>query len=228
MATEPQLVHEEPLNDDESAFPVSVGWTQAAIAVNSILNLPLPMLLKMDIEGHAPLLIDFRYHAFAWTTPLEHFPVDAVHTGMETEPTHLDGAPLFELPGQNLDGLLWEMGINSFGGARASWLPPGGRFKLSRWPNLTKHSHTIRQMHMMAMLANTHVSAGELAAFAGVDESDAQRLINALSLMRILNHAPDAAPPEMVAPPVAEAEAEEYTTDKPLSLFARLRNRLGR
>lgn len=217
MATEPQVVDEGPPRA-EHEFPVSVGWTQAAVAVNSILQLKLPMLLKMEIEGHDPLLVDFRYHAFSWTTPLEKFPVDAVHTGLQTQPTDLDAPPLFELPGSNLDGLLWEIGINSFGGAPATWLPPGGRFKLNRWPNLTKHSHSIRQMHMMAMLGNTHVSPDELATFAGVDVSEAQRLINALSLMRIVNHSIETPAPEVVEP----------IEVKPTGLFARLRARLGR
>lgn len=217
MTKDPQIVDEGPPNAAPE-FPMSVGWTQAAVAVNSILQLSLPMLLKMEIEGHDPLYVDFRYHAFSWSTPLENFPVDAVHTGLATEPTDLDSPPLFELPGQNLDGLLWQIGINSFGGATASWLPPGGRFKLSRWPNLTKHAHTIRQMHMMAMLGNAHVSAGELAAFAGVDESEAQRLINALSLMRIVSHSVDTPAPEVV----------EAVAVQPSGLFARLRARLGR
>ena len=217
MTTEPQIVDEGPPNAAPE-FPMSVGWTQSAVAVNSILQLSLPMLLKMEIEGHDPLYVDFRYHAFSWSTPLENFPVDAVHTGLATEPTDLDSPPLFELPGQNLDGLLWQIGINSFGGASASWLPPGGRFKLSRWPNLTKHAHTIRQMHMMAMLGNAHVSASELAAFAGVDESEAQRLINALSLMRIVSHSVDTPAPELI----------EAVAVQPSGLFARLRARLGR
>jgi hypothetical protein len=199
--------------------PRFVGWTQAAIAVSSVLQLNTPVHLKMSIESHDPLLIDFRHHAFSWTTPLENFPVDAVHTGLATEPTSPDAPPYFELPGQDLDGLLWEMGINSFGGAPAFWLSPNERYRLTRWPNLTRHSHNIRQVQMIAVLGNTYVSTSELAAFAGVDESEAQRLINALSLMRILSRS-SVAPAVNVAAPSA--------ADKRQSLFGRLRKRLGR
>jgi hypothetical protein len=202
-----------------TGFPVTVGWTHAAIAVYSALRLDTPVNLKMNIEMHGPLLIDLRHHAFSWSTPLDIFPVDAVHTGLETEPTSADAPPFFELPGNDLDGLLWEMGINSFGGARAYWLPPDERYKLTRWPNLTQHSHTMRQTQMIAVLGNTYASTSELAALAGVEESEAQRLINALSLMRIL--ARSAAAP--AAPVVTQTAAA-----KRQSLFGRLRKRLGR
>lgn len=202
-----------------SGFPVTVGWTQAAMAVHSVLRLNTPVNLRMLIEMHGPLLIDFRNHAFSWSTPLDIFPVDAVHTGIETEPTSADAPPFFELPGQDLDGLLWEMGINSFGGARAYWLPPEERYRLTRWPNLTRHRHTMQQMQMMAVLGNTYVSAAELAALAGVDVVEAQRLINALSLMRILARTSSA--------PAAEVAPQTPATQRQ-SLFARLRKRLGR
>jgi len=202
-----------------TGFPVTVGWTHAAMAVYSVLRLNTPVNLKMLIEMHGPLLIDFRHHAFSWSTPLELFPVDAVHTGIETEPTSADAPPYFELPGQDLDGLLWQMGINSFGGGPAYWLPAGERYRLIRWPNLTRHAHDMSQMKMMAVLGNTYVTTAELATLAGVEDADAQRLINALSLMRILSRSA-----------VAEAApvAKETAAAKRQSLFARLRKRLGR
>lgn len=199
--------------------PVTVGWTEAAMAVMSVMSLKTPVHLEMHIEMHGPLLIDFRHHAFSWSTPLHMFPVDAVHTGLHTVPTSPDAPPFFELPGQNLDELLWEMGINSFGGAAAYWLSPDERYKLTRWPNLTQHSHNLTQVRMIAVLGNGYASVAELAAFAGVDVSDAQRLINALSLMRILSRSVAAPAPALVAPTPAA---------KRRSLFDRLRTRLGR
>ncbi len=201
------------------ASPESVGWTHAAIAISSVMTLNTPVNLKMVIESHGPLLIDFRHHAFSWSTPLEDFPVDAVHVGLETEPTSAD-APLYcEHPGKDLDGLLWTIGINSFGDAPAFWLSPGERYRLTRWPNLTQHSHNMRHVKMIAVLGNAYASAAELAAFAGVEESEAQHLINALSLMRILSRS-SAAP--------AAAMAAQTPAQKRQSLFGRLRKRLGR
>ncbi len=199
--------------------PVSVGWTQAAIAISSVMALNTPVNLKMVIEAHDPLLIDFRHHAFSWSTPLQDFPGDAVHVGLETEPTSAD-APLYcEHPGVDLDSLLWEIGINSFDGRPAFWLAPDERYRLTRWPNLTQHSHNMRQVKMIAVLGNAYASASELAAFAGVEESEAQRLINALSLMRILSRS-------SVAP--AAAVPAETPAEKRQSLFGRLLKRLGR
>ncbi|HEX4442765.1 MAG TPA: hypothetical protein VHZ81_04265 [Galbitalea sp.] len=218
MTIDANHVAEEPASVSVG-FPVTVGWTHAAIAVYSVLRLNTPVNLTMLIEMHGPLLIDFRHHAFSWSTPLELFPVDAVHTNLETEPVGPDDPPYIELPGQDLDGLLWEMGLNSFGGAAAYWLPPNERYKLTRWPNITRHAHNLGQMKMMAALANTYASTTELAALAGVEESEAQRLINALSLMRIIWRSADAP----AAPVVKETAAA-----KRQSLFARLRKRLGR
>jgi hypothetical protein len=200
-------------------FPITVGWTHAVMAVNSVLSLNTPVNIRMDIEMHGPLLIDFRHNAFSWSTPLEYFPVDAVHTRLATVPAGPDAPPMFELPGQDLDGLLWVMGINSFGGDAAVWLPKGERYKLTRWPNLTRHSHDMRQVQMIAALGNTYATTAELAAFAGVELSEAQRLINALSLMRILSRSA-VEPAPVVAAPTAAAKRQ--------SLFGRLRKRLGR
>jgi len=207
-------------------FPVTVGWTEAAMAVNSVQSFSTPVNLRMNIEMHGPLLIDFRFHAFSWTTPLSLFPVDAVHTGLETVPTTADAPPFFELPGEGLDALLWEMGINSFGGAPAFWLRPDERYRLTRWPNLTQHSHNLRQVQMIAVLGNTYASAAELAAFAGVELSEAQRLINALSLMRILS--PASAAPAAAHAVAAALVVPQTAAAKRQSLFGRLRKRLGR
>jgi len=201
------------------SFPVSVGWTQATIAVSSVMVLKTPMNLKMNIEMHGPLLIDFGRHAFSWSTPLENFPLDAVHTGLETIPGGADAPPMFELPGKDLDGLLWQMGINSFDGAPAFWLSPGERYRLTRWPNLTQHSHNMSQVRMIAVLGNAYVSTAELAKYSGVEAAEAQKLVNALSLMRILSRSADAP----AAPMVVETAAA-----KRQSLFGRLRKRLGR
>jgi hypothetical protein len=216
MTDDQQVAEEAPVAIDR---PVSVGWTPAAIAISSVMALNTPVNLKMSIESHGPLLIDFRRHEFSWSTPLQEFPIDAVHTGLETDPTSADAPPYCEQPGTDLDGLLWEIGINSFGGAVAFWLSPDERYRLNRWPNLTQHSHNMRQVKMIAVLGNTYASVGELAAFAGVEEPEAQRLVNALSLMRILSRS-SVAP---AAPVIAQTPAEKRN-----SLFGRLLKRLGR
>jgi hypothetical protein len=218
MTTDLNQIASEPASVS-LGFPVTVGWTHAAIAIHSMQRLDSPVNMRMQIEMHGPLLIDLRHHAFSWDTPLDLFPEDAVHTGLETESIAPDAPPYFELPGQDLDGLLWQIGINSFGGARARWLPPDERYRLTRWPNITRQALAIHQMQMMAVLGNTYANTAELAALAGTDESEAIRLINAMSLMGILHRSVDAP----AAPVVKQTAAV-----KRQSLFARLRKRLAR
>jgi len=211
---------EQPSPDmDVADLAYTRGWSSAAIAVHSILSISTPMFLRLRVDGHPSLLVDFRHHAFDWATTAEHFPTDPSRVIVETEPTTESAPALFLLPGRNLDSLLWMIGLNSFGDTSASWLRPGDRHRLLRWPNLSQLRHTVAQMHMTAMLGNAALTVPELASIAGVTVADAQRLINALSLMGILEATRDQTPP-----PVAAASE---VVAPPTGLFARLRARLG-
>lgn len=201
---------------DISSIPYTVGWTRAAIAVHSMLQIPVPMFLRLEADEHPPLVIDFRHHAFDWAVALTDFPAHPLEVLVETEPTTAEAAPLFDLPGRNLDGLLWQIGQHSFAGMPASWLRPGDRYKLTRWPNLTEHAHTLSQMRMTAMLGNVYLSADELAVAAAVELGEAQSLLNAFSLMGILQTSLEVP----AVAPVVEAVPQR-------GLFDRLRERLG-
>jgi len=199
----------------------NTGWTGAAIAVRSILQIPTPLLLRLAPTGVDPLYIDFRYHAFTWTVPLAQFPPDPAVVDVETEPAPPGSPPLFELPGKNLDTLLWAIGLHAFNGASASWLRGGDRYRLKRWPNFTELPHSIDQMRMTALLGNAFFSVEELAVAAETSVENARRLTNALSLMGVLKDADV----EAAAAPVAQIQAESGQESN--SLFRRLRNRLG-
>ena len=195
-----------------------VGWTSAAIAVHSILQIPIPMFLRLEPAGFGPITIDFRHHAFEWGTRLEDFPDEPATVLVETEPTTATEPPIFALPGQDLDTLLWVMGLHSFQDDRAFWLRPGDRYRLTRWPDLTSLDHTIDQMRMVAMLGNISLSVEQLAEAADVELAVAQRLVNALSLMGVVESAI-----ETHARPVDEAP----TPVPARGLFSRLRAKLG-
>lgn len=201
--------------DVENTQPV--GWTSAAIAVHSILQIPIPMFLRLEPAGHGPITIDFRHHAFEWGTELRDFPDEPATVLVETEPTTMDEPPLFPLPGANLDTLLWTMGQHSFQDASAFWLRQGDHFRLTRWPDLTSLDHSIDQMRMIAMLGNIALSVEQLAEAANVELGQAQRLVNALSLMGVLESAVEA----RAAARVAVAPSAHR------SLFSRLRDKLG-
>jgi hypothetical protein len=197
------------------------GWGQVTFAINSILQLSAPMLLRIDVEGHDPLFIDFRHGAFVWATDLNELPVNAGNVTFETEQA-LEGAPpLFRLPGYSLDLLLWVLGNHAYRGRLAPWLRPGERYRLDQWPNLGQHLHEMTQTQMLAVLGNGYFSPSELAAAAGAPEGEAYNLINALSLLRLLRVSEEVA--ALVLPSAATGEKE-----KAPSLFARLRARLGR
>jgi hypothetical protein len=200
----------------------SEGWGQVTFAINSILQISAPMLLRIDVEGHDPLFIDFRHGAFVWATNLNELPVDARNVSFETEQAIEGAPPLFRLPGQSLDLLLWVLGNNAFRGSLAPWLRPGERYRLSQWPNLGQHLHEMKQTHMLAVLGNGYFSPSELAAATDAPEADAYNLVNALSLLRLLRVSEHVAPLVLPTPPAAEQK------DKGTSLFARLRARLGR
>ncbi len=197
------------------------GWGQVTFAINSILQLSAPMLLRIDVEGHDPLFIDFRHGAFVWATDLNELPVDAGNVTFETEQA-LEGAPpLFRLPGYSLDLLLWVLGNAAYRGRLAPWLRPGERYRLHQWPNLGQHLHEMTQTQMLAVLGNGYFSPSELAAAAGAPEDEAYNLINALSLLRLLRVSEEVS--AIVIPGASTGEKE-----KGASLFARLRARLGR
>ena len=197
------------------------GWAQVTFAINSILQLSAPMLMRIDVEEHDPLFIDFRHGAFVWATDLNELPVDAGNVTFETEQAIEGRPPLFRLPGYSLDLLLWVLGNHAYRGRLAPWLPPGERYRLSQWPNLGQHLHEMTQTQMLAVLGNGYFSPVELAAAAGAPEEEAYNLINALSLLRLLRVSEEVA--ALVVPQASTGKA-----DKGTSLFARLRARLGR
>jgi len=195
------------------------GWTSAAIAVHSILQIPVPMFLRLQPEGFGPIVIDFRHHAFVWGTSLASFPSNPQTVYVETEPTTYEEPPIFLLPGVDLDRLLWVMGLHSFQDARAFWLRPNDSFRLLRWPDLAGLEHTVDQLQMIALLGNVSLTVDELAATAGVPVAQAQRLINALSLMGVLESA--------VESRIATQAQPAAATSTHRSLFSRLREKLG-
>lgn len=215
------FTHETDVEVGEAFEPAAgEGWTQVTFAINSILQLDTPMFLRIDVDEHEPLFIDFRHRAFVWATPLDDIPLHPRSVRFETEVAKLDAPPLFKLPGQSLNSLLWMLGLHAYSGQAAPWLRPDERYRLAQWPNLARHLHEMNQMHMLAILGNGYFSASELAKMAGVPEADAHSLVNALSLLRLLRVS------EVV--PALVMPTSDVPKESTPSLFARLRARLGR
>lgn len=196
------------------------GWTDAAIAICSVMQIPSPMLLRLSAEAFEPIYIDFRYRAFQWVTPMTEFPVDPNRVFVETEAAPEGSPPLFDLPGQNLDQLLWAIGSNSFPGATASWLMPGETYRLKRWPNLTELDLDADEVRMVSLLGNAYFTARTLAEAAGTQQHAAQRMINALSLVGILSVSVETVEETVTVTRDEKADA--------VGLLTRLRRRLNR
>lgn len=197
--------------------PDAPGWSSAATAIHSVRKLDAPVLLYLQVPSFTPLVLDFTHNVYVWDRPVEVLPIEPSHVGVSTQPVRDGDAPICLLPGPNLDTLLWYIGLNSFEGALAWWLPENERYHMARWPNLTELPHSSEQMRMIAMLGNAYLSPRELARVSAASVSSAQRLLNALSLMGILKSSASAPEP---APHVELAV-------RPHGLFHRLRERLA-
>jgi hypothetical protein len=197
------------------------GWDDVAVAIYSVMQNPSPVLGGIDMTGYVPITIDFRYRALHWDRPIRSLPpapLDAAFQSIMIEPD----APLpFNLPGQGLDALLWIIGKNAFDGEPAPWMRRDERYRLQRWPNFTELSHSLDHMRMTAQLGNAFLNAEELSVLSGMSRDETQRLLNAYSLMGLLQISVEArAAASAVAP-------TQPNTPAPTGLFGRLRKKLG-
>lgn len=216
---EPVAAPVAPQRDPRLDSTPEIGWAGAALAMHSMRQASASVILTLEVADHESIVVDLRYHAFVWPTPLTEFPAHPRAVTVGVEQTPIDAPPAFELPGLNLDTLLWAIGVRAFADRPAPWLNPELRHTLSRWPNITVLTPSMEQLRMTAMLANAPYTAQELAAAAGAPLTDALNLINAYSLMGILKELS-----HVDAPPSGQG-----TSAQPPSrgLFRRLRERLG-
>lgn len=182
--------HDELSARREVPLPTVMGWASAAVAIHSVRRIPTPVLLRLDVVGFGSLTVDFRHHAYEWETPLENFPEDPGAVLIETHPTTPDAPAPFALPGRDLDGLLWLVGKHAFPSRAATWLWGGDRYRLGRHPHLAGLPISPEEERMTAILSDSAMTPAELADAAGTTAEQAQRLINAYSLMGILRAEP--------------------------------------
>jgi hypothetical protein len=182
------------------------------MAVHAVRRMPNPVLLRLDIVGAGSVTIDTARTEYAGDLVLTSALAVPECVVIATHPA--TGIPL---PGaRDLDPLLWFVGLNAFDDRPASWLWPDDRYRLVRWPNLLDAG--TADIRMFAALANAHLSPAELASVAGTDGAAARRVINALTLMGVLDTS------SHVPPPQPAATTTKTTTT---GLFGRLRRRLG-
>mgnify|MGYP001806588732 CR=1 FL=1 len=190
--------------------PSPPGWTGAAMAVHAVRRMPTPMVVSLQPDGLEPMLIDMRGYVYQWSEPLDSFPAApatvliGTRAIREAEPAFA-GDDFVEHPpafaGAPLEPLLWLIGTHAFDGARASWLRSGDRYRLYRWPDFGLLPMSDDQRRIVKASASGFMVVEKLAQRAKVEIVEAQRVVNALSLMGLLRRhaaadaAPDAPPP---------------------------------
>lgn len=194
------------------------GWATAAESMYAALRDPRPTLMRIDIAGHPPVAVDFPRRQFFWEGSIERFPDEPSRVSVRTVDSTPETAAALGTGGQDLAILLWTVGMESFGGTPATWLRPGDRYRLSQWPNFTVLPRRMAHLRMTAALVNAYLSIDELATVTATPVSDVQRLVNALTLLDVVDVAADA--PSDLAAWLPEPAPEK-------SLFRRLRDRLG-
>ncbi len=205
-------------NPGTTEWAQEAGWGRATVSMHEQFNSSTPSIARLFVDVFDPVVIDFRTRQFSWTTSLSQFPANATDVSIEVTVVDPEAPSPIEGPGSDLKSLLWILGANAFGDEPAPWLGAKERYRLRQWPNLARHFHNMHQLHMIAILGNAHFSVAELADAARVTLPEAQRIINSLSLMNLLDTSTASA--KKPAVPTAKPEGR--------GLFARLRARLGR
>ncbi|ROP72424.1 hypothetical protein EDF19_1439 [Curtobacterium sp. PhB115] len=202
------------------------GWTRVAMALRPMWDAPSEVL-RVEIAGHRPLIIDVATDAYWSDTALDALPIepDELRVGRESRDAE---SAVSDGPGNELQAFLWYVGLNSFPGELAWWLQRDDRYRLQRWPNFTTLAHTPDHVRMTSLLGYASLTVDELAEQANVAPTEARRLINAFSLMRILrSETPDVA----MARPAFDRPVHVATAAAPAprsGLFRRLLDRLAR
>jgi hypothetical protein len=62
----------------------TAGWTSAAIAVHSILQMPACLALWLSADGVEPIEVDFQRHVFYWDGDLSLLPHEPANLMVET------------------------------------------------------------------------------------------------------------------------------------------------
>ncbi|MBI5160848.1 MAG: hypothetical protein HY996_05470 [Micrococcales bacterium] len=195
------------------------GWGNSAVEIHRVGTIPVPVTMRLEVADHPPIVIDFARRTYSATLPFDRYPIHPGSVAITAEAVAPGSPAPFPGIGVQLDGLLWAVGITAFEGSAAPWLRPSDRYRLSRWPNFTELPHTMDYIRMTALLGAGFLSLPELCAGASVSVGQAQRILNALSLMGGLQVVGGVEEPTMVL--------RQDAADQPRGLFGRLRARLG-
>lgn len=121
---------------------------------------------------------------------------------------------------QDLEPPLWTAALAVSNGQLFEGMSPTGFYRLSRWPDLKKLGQDPLHLKLTALLRR----GGTIDYFADFTKESAGDVIDFLNACRVLNYLEIQA--QQSAPPAQAPEPQKQHTGK-LSLFSRIRSRLG-
>ena len=149
-------------------------------------RLEQPVALLLQPAGLPPAVLDLTRHEYVWAHPLTDFPVAPGPVLVATQQITAHTPSPIRGRGDDLDALLWLIGLHAFPGSRAPWLGADEKFRLRRWPYFEALVHTAEQARVVKALARGFMTVEKAASSAKVEPAEAQRVVNALSLMTAL------------------------------------------
>lgn len=196
---------------------VATGWAPVATEIKKMMEYPGDYVMHIAVEGYTILVIDPRYNAFSWNAPLNEFPENIGITKTELRKVEASDPAALQGAGEELGPLLWLIGNNAYSGEPAPWLRKSERYKLMRWPDLTRFNPSLDQIYLTSIIGTTPASIDELVLSSGAPEEEVINTINALSLMGILS----------VHPFQGAAGGYRFRKQRSDGLFAKLRKKIG-
>lgn len=215
---------------DNAAFSIAESWADVAIALYSVMQTGVSTIARIEVPDRGIVEIDFKRRLYFCEGSLNDFPLvpHILRLTMEEIDDHVPAANRLT-KGRSLDQFLWFVGKHAFGKATAPWICREDSYRLRRWPNFTELQHNMQEMRLTAALGNRYLSLDALAATTDMSPGDITRVINAYSLMGLLQTSATTfggLPPE-VSETKLKADAETQEAAKPFGLFGKLIAKLG-
>lgn len=205
---------------------VTQDWLGLAQVMLTARSNATPGLLKLTIDGAAPLWADLKTGVYYAPYSLSQIAGPTNVISFERMDDHPDRGSVFLTPLKKIEPLLWLAGLRATPGRPAPWVKPDVRFRLKYWPNLAELPHTVTQMSIIARLSHSAMTVAEAAAASKADPAQVQNVVNALTLVGLVQEDATArqtqAPSTVSKPTPAAAQSPAVS-----SLLGRWRRKLG-
>lgn len=160
-----------------------------------------PVLLTISGLGFSSIVIDFTTNLFYSEGSILELPRKPSDLRLLTKAIDTSKPIQPSAPWQAIDALLWELGSLAFELTPAFWLVTNDGYMLKSWPKLSQIRHTVDELRLISMLANSLLSIEQLAHTTDTTLELSAKTISKLSLLGILKNAP--VPPSKLIAKVA-------------------------